>query len=700
MSLTADTPVEHLKGVGPRVAERLAGLHIYTLQDMLFHLPLRYQDRSRVFPLGALHHGMEVVVQGEILLTEIKYAKRRMLLVKIADQTGSLLLRFFHFSQSQLNNLSIGRQIRCFGEARAFNSNVEMAHPEYEFVSDNASLDTPAYLTPIYSLCEGLSQISFRKLFDQLVIDHRQLRIVLPEYMDQTLLQDIGIDNLSEAIAYCHKPPSDTAVEHMNNGDHPVQERLAFEELLSQHLSLKQIRHRHRRHLAPSFTSEPALQQRFIANLPYTLTAAQLRVYTEIQHDLKQSVPTMRLIQGDVGSGKTVVAALAAVQAIDAGFQVLIMAPTEILAEQHLHTFTSWFQALDLQCGLLTGKLGKKQRTQIMSTIESGSTHLVVGTHALFQDHIEFNNVGLIIIDEQHRFGVHQRLALRNKGLTSLNRQNGVRHPHQIIMTATPIPRTLMMTAYADLDCSIIDELPPGRKPIETVVIAQSRRVQVLERVHGVCREGRQCYWVCTLIEESEALQCQAAQTCAEDLQACLTNLNVGLVHGRMNSKQKSQVMAEFSAGDIDLLVATTVIEVGVDVPNATLMIIENAERLGLSQLHQLRGRVGRSDLQSHCVLLYKAPISQLAKSRLGALRESNDGFQIARVDLALRGPGEMLGTRQTGLAKFRVADLTRHQHLLSRVSAAAKYMENQTPENIEPLIRRWVGERQDFVNA
>jgi ATP-dependent DNA helicase RecG len=418
----------------------------------------------------------------------------------------------------------------------------------------------------------------------------------------------------------------------------------------------------------------------------------------------------MRLIQGDVGSGKTVVAALAAVQAIDAGYQVIVMAPTEILAEQHLQNFQQWFTPLDINCGLLTGKLGKKKRSEVLAAMLDGSTHIAIGTHALFQDKIEFNKVGLIIIDEQHRFGVHQRLALRNKSLASLNHSTRdsskqpineqQSHPHQLIMTATPIPRTLMMTAYADLDCSIIDELPPGRMPIETVVIAESRRIQVLERVYSVCRQGRQCYWVCTLIEESEALQCQAAETCAEALQQSLENLSVGLIHGRMNSKQKRQVMAQFSAGEIDLLVATTVIEVGVDVPNATLMIIENAERLGLSQLHQLRGRVGRGSQQSHCVLLYKMPISRIAKSRLGAMRETNDGFKIAKVDMELRGPGEMLGTRQTGLAKFKVADLARHQHLLTRVSAAANYLEKQLPENIDPLIQRWVGERQEFVNA
>ena len=676
--------VTSLKGVGPSVAEKLANLHLHTIQDVLFHLPTRYQDRTRVLPIGSLQAGMECVVEADIQRAEIKFGRRRMLLVRIADGTGPLLLRFFHFNRSQQERLQAGDRIRCFGEVRKGAATLEMVHPEYKILGSEEISAVEETLTPIYRATDGVHQATLRKLTDQALLSAHQVKELIPaEYCpDQYQYR------LIDALQMVHRPPPDADVSQLTSGIHPAQQRLAFEELLAQLLSLKKLRQRIS--LNPSFpmTANASLRGKFLEQLPFTLTAAQQRVAEEISSDLQQNTPMMRLLQGDVGSGKTVVAALACLQAIEAGYQTAVMAPTEILAEQHYQNFRDWFEPLGIKISWHTGKLKAAQRREMQELISSGESQLAIGTHALFQTDIAFKNLGLFVIDEQHRFGVQQRMALQQKG------ERDGHLPHQLIMTATPIPRTLAMTAYVDLDLSIIDELPPGRKPVTTTVLSVERRDQVIERVAQACSEGQQCYWVCTLIEESEMLQCQAAEEAFEYLQQTLHDLNVGLIHGRMKPTEKEQIMSDFKAAELDLLVATTVIEVGVDVPNASLMVIENAERLGLSQLHQLRGRVGRGSTASHCLLIYKAPLSANGKERLAAMRETNDGFKIAQIDLELRGPGEFLGTRQTGLVEFKIADLLRDKGLIPEVQSVSEVLLERYPTQVDAIITRWHGEK------
>lgn len=682
--------VTTLKGVGPRLAEKLEHLGITTVQDLLFHLPLRYQDRTRVVPIGSLRPGDEAVIEGEVQLSEIKFGRRRMLLTRIADGTGSLTLRFFHFSNAQKESLSRGTRLRCYGEARRGALTLEMVHPEFRRLGDQEVEAVEEYLTPVYPATEGLQQQGLRRLVGQAVDRLERGAVTLHEWLPPELLPP-SLPPLSEAVLLLQRPPPEIALSALAEGEHPAQQRLAFEELLAHQLSLRQLREAMTRHPAPPLAGETTLQQRFLDNLPFSLTAAQQRVHREIEHDLRQPAPMQRLVQGDVGSGKTVVAALAALQAVESGYQAAVMAPTELLAEQHYQNFRQWLEPLGIEIAWLTGRLRAQARRQMLSAIESGSAAVAVGTHALFQQEVNFARLGLVIVDEQHRFGVHQRLALREKGV-----QDGV-HPHQLIMTATPIPRTLAMTAYADLDLSVIDELPPGRTPVETVAIGDERRDEVIARVAAACAEGRQAYWVCTLIEESESLQCQAAEETEALLRELLPQLRIALVHGRMKAAEKEAVMAAFKGGTLDLLVATTVIEVGVDVPNASLMIIENAERLGLAQLHQLRGRVGRGSARSSCVLMYHPPLSQLARERLGVMRETNDGFVIARKDLEIRGPGEVLGTRQTGMLQLRIADLQRDQALLQPVALAAQRLLQDAPQQAAPLIQRWLGNRSRY---
>ncbi|GAB4352964.1 MAG: ATP-dependent DNA helicase RecG [Gammaproteobacteria bacterium] len=681
----ADLPVTVLKGVGSRVAERLARLGIHTVQDVLFHLPLRYQDRTRVLPIGGLSPGMEGVVEGEVLLAEIGFGRRRSLLVRIGDGTGSLTLRFFHFSATQHRSMERGRRIRCFGEVRRGPATLEMVHPEYRFVVAEDEADAEETLTPIYPATEGLGQPTLRRIVGAAL--QRLEGGALVDWLPGPLLAGQKLPPLAAAVRFLHHPPPDTDLAALSEGRHPAQQRLAFEELLAHHLSLRRLRQRAVQHEAPVLRGDGGLEKRLLERLPFRLTGAQRRVVEELKADMERPHPMLRLVQGDVGSGKTVVAALCALHAIEAGYQVALMAPTELLAEQHLKNFRHWFDPMGIPVAWLGGKSKGRARRETLDAIASGRARLVVGTHALFQERVNFDALGLAIIDEQHRFGVHQRLALREKG------ERDGRYPHQLIMTATPIPRTLAMTAYADLDTSVIDELPPGRTPVTTVAVADSRRDEVLERVRAVCAAGGQAYWVCTLIEESEQLQAQAAEETAARLSETFGELQVGLVHGRLAPKEKEAVMDAFSRGEIDLLVATTVIEVGVDVPNASLMIIENPERLGLAQLHQLRGRVGRGAAQSHCVLLYRAPLTDNARSRLAILRETTDGFEVAQRDLELRGPGEVLGTRQSGLMQLKIADLVRDQGLIPRVQRAATLLLEEHPECIEPLVRRWLSE-------
>lgn len=682
--------LDSLKGVGSKMLEKLERLGLATVQDLLFHLPLRYEDRTQVWPIGDLPPGLHGAVEGEIQDTQLVMGRRRMLVCRISDGTGTLTLRFFNFTAAQKNSLAAGRLLRCFGEVRPGKFGLEMAHPEYKLLGEEQAGQTETALTPIYPTTEGLRQLTLRSLTDQALA---QLDLYGVDELLPAGLYPQQID-LAAALRLLHRPPPSVALALLESGQHPAQQRLVLEELLAHNLSVLKVRAQAQTQLARILKPAPTLTKQLLGALPFKPTGAQSRVVAEIGQDLQRSHPMMRLVQGDVGSGKTLVAALAALQAIGNGCQVGLMAPTELLAEQHAINFAHWLEPLGIQVGWLAGKQKGKTRETQLAAIADGSVKMVVGTHAIFQEQVVFQRLALVIIDEQHRFGVHQRLALREKG-----EREGV-HPHQLIMTATPIPRTLAMTAYADLDTSVIDELPPGRTPITTVALPDSRRSDVIERVKLACQEGKQAYWVCTLIEESEVLECQAAEDTATELQAQLPGLHIGLVHGRMRPVEKQRVMEEFKAGILQLLVATTVIEVGVDVPNASLMIIENPERLGLAQLHQLRGRVGRGSVASHCVLLYHAPLSKTAQSRLGVLRETNDGFLIAQRDLELRGPGELLGTRQTGLADLKIADLVRDQSLIPQVQKMARFLMDKHPGHVDPLIRRWLGLRDHYSNA
>jgi ATP-dependent DNA helicase RecG len=678
-------PVTVLKGVGPKLAEKLERLGVRTVTDLLFHLPLRYQDRTRVMPMGSLRPGDEGVVEGLVEHAEAVFRGRRMLLARISDGTGAITLRFFHFSAAQQQGLVRGVRLRCFGEARRGHAGLEMVHPEYRAVSDEAAVDDT--LTPIYPTTEGLHQLSLRRLTDDALARLDRL----PDWLPPDVLAGAGLPDLETALRTVHRPPPDVSVAALMEGRHPAQRRLAFEELVAHHLSLARLRARTTEEPAPPVRVKGELYRRLTDSLPFALTGAQQRVIRELLKDMARPHPMLRLVQGDVGAGKTLVAVAACLHAVEAGYQAAVMAPTEILAEQHFHNFSEQLEPLGVTVAWLSGKLTAKARREAVARVAEGRARVAVGTHALFQGDVAFDDLALVVIDEQHRFGVHQRMALREKG----NRDG--RLPHQLIMTATPIPRTLAMTAYADLDYSVIDELPPGRTPIRTVAVSDARRAEVVERISVAVAEGRQAYWVCTLIEESEALQAQAAEDTFVSLAEALPHVSVGLVHGRMKPKDKESVMGRFKAGEVQLLVATTVIEVGVDVPDASLMIIENAERLGLAQLHQLRGRVGRGATESSCVLLYRPPLSDTARRRLDALRATTDGFEIARIDLELRGPGEVLGTRQTGTMQFRIADILRDQDMLDSVKGTARRLLDDHPDHVDPLIDRWLSGAEEY---
>ncbi|EOC0265358.1 ATP-dependent DNA helicase RecG [Cronobacter dublinensis] len=683
-------PLSSLTGVGASQSAKLAKIGLHTVQDLLLHFPLRYEDRTHLYPINDLLPGVYATVEGEVLNCNITFGGRRMMTCQISDGTGILTMRFFNFNAAMKNSLSAGRRVLAYGEAKRGKYGAEMIHPEYRIQGDLSTPEMQETLTPVYPTTEGIRQATLRKLTDQALelLDTCAIAELLPPELSQ------GLMSLPEAIRTLHRPPPDMKMEDLESGEHPAQRRLILEELLAHNLSMLALRAGAQRYHAQSLAAKDSLKNQLLASLPFKPTGAQARVVAEIEHDMALDVPMMRLVQGDVGSGKTLVAALAALRAIANGKQVAMMAPTELLAEQHANNFRSWFAPLGIEVGWLAGKQKGKARQAQQEAIASGQVSMVVGTHAIFQEQVQFNGLALVIIDEQHRFGVHQRLALWEKG-----QQQGF-HPHQLIMTATPIPRTLAMTAYADLDTSVIDELPPGRTPVTTVAIADTRRNEIIERVRSACQEGRQAYWVCTLIEESELLEAQAAEATWEELKATLPDLNVGLVHGRMKPTEKQAVMQAFKRGEIHLLVATTVIEVGVDVPNASLMIIENPERLGLAQLHQLRGRVGRGAVASHCVLLYKSPLSATAQKRLQVLRDSNDGFVIAQKDLEIRGPGELLGTRQTGNAEFRVADLLRDQALIPEVQRIARHIHERYTEQAAALIERWMPETEKYSNA
>lgn len=685
MASLEDIPVTELKGVGSALAEKLARLGIASLQDLLFHLPHRYEDRTRIIPMGSLRIGDVAVVEGEVMKADLVMGRRRSLQVTLKDNSGFLVMRFFHFNAAQKNQLAEGTLVRCFGEVRPGRAGYEFYHPEYQVNPPPMPAAGRATLTPVYPLTEGIQQPRVRGLCQQ-ALGYLQ-RHPIRDWLPTELLAGYQLPGITEAIQTVHSPPASAPVHLLMEGRHPAQQRLVMEELLAHQLSMLQVREQIQARKALPLLPSGNLAERFLEELPFSLTGAQRHVVSDIRQDLSQPLPMLRLVQGDVGSGKTVVAALAAIQTIGAGAQVAFMAPTEILAEQHYQNFCGWLEPLGIQLAWLSGKVKGKARKEALEAVHSGTASVVIGTHALFQDDVLFHRLALVIVDEQHRFGVHQRLALREKGV------GGTLAPHQLIMTATPIPRTLAMSAYADLDTSVIDELPPGRKPVETIVIPDSRREDVIERVRSACTDGRQAYWVCTLIEESEALQCKAAEVSAQELAERLPGLKVGLVHGRLKSAEKVEVMNRFKQGELDLLVATTVIEVGVDVPSASLIIIENPERLGLAQLHQLRGRVGRGEQASFCVLMYHPPLSANGKARLQALRDSQDGFVIAEKDLEIRGPGEVLGTRQTGMMQFRLADFERDKGWIEPVREMAPGL-MQHPQLVQALIRRWLGEK------
>ena len=738
-----------LNGIGEKMLERFAKRSLLTLNDLLFHLPNRYQDRTRVVPIAALRIGDSALVRGELIQCKTHSARRPVLTCEINDGSGVLSLRFFHFNKQQAAGLSRaleqGRWLSCFGEIKWGRQTLEITHPEYRIIDQHQPVQVAETLTPIYPTTEGLSQLTLRNAIQQ-VIERLQQQIQLNkehthngemelvrDFLPASIRQDLQLPSLAQALLYLHAPPPDCAVFELQEGHDPYRQSLVFEELLAHQLSMKRAYQKQLQHCAypfiPCSINSRAMNSiaadsdvksqysaQFLKQLPFKLTQAQQRVIDEIAADVSKPHPMQRLIQGDVGSGKTVVAAMAALFAIDSGFQAVLMAPTELLAEQHHDNFLQWLAPLGLNVAFLcrknSGKITAAQRRETLTQIADGSAQMIIGTHALFQEDVIFKQPGLVIIDEQHRFGVHQRLALLHKGKkhkgkksqpveakSEVNSEMNY-YPHQLIMTATPIPRTLAMTAYADLDCSVIDELPPGRTPVETVVLSEQRRDDVIERVHQACLNGRQAYWVCTLIEESETLQCQAAEKTYAALTEQLPGLVIGLVHGRLKAAEKQAVMQSFKQGEIALLVATTVIEVGVDVPNASLMIIENAERLGLSQLHQLRGRVGRGSQSSACVLMYGHPLSKNGKARLMILRKTSDGFEVARKDLSLRGPGELLGTRQTGLAEMKIADIIRDQHLIPRVNNIAQRLINDYPESVEAIINRWIGQSVEYQNV
>ncbi|NOH70369.1 ATP-dependent DNA helicase RecG [Vibrio pectenicida] len=689
--LLSAIPLTSLTGVGAKVAEKLSKVGLHSIQDLLFHLPHRYEDRTRVYPIVKLHPGLWASVQGKVMNTDTLFGKRRMLAVKISDGNGTITLRFFNFTAAMKNNFSEGKTVHAYGEIKRGSIGLEIIHPDYKFYAPNQTTEVEQNLTPVYPTTDGLRQLTLRNLTHQAL-----------ELLDKTAVQELlptGLYNqqvsLNQALHIIHRPTPDIDLALFDEGKHPAQIRLIMEELLAQNLSMLSVRSKSQKDAAILLAEKDELKQKFLQQLPFSPTRAQSRVVAEIERDLEKPHPMMRLVQGDVGSGKTLVAALAALRALEHNYQVALMAPTELLAEQHAINFKQWLEPMGIEVGWLVGKLKGKAKQTELDKIKSGQARMVVGTHALFQEHVNFHHLALVIIDEQHRFGVHQRLELREKG-----EKQGT-YPHQLIMTATPIPRTLAMTAYADLDTSVIDELPPGRTPVQTVAIPDTKRNDIVERVRNAClNEGKQAYWVCTLIDESELLEAQAAENTAQELQAKLPDLKIGLVHGRMKASEKQSIMQDFKDNKLHLLVATTVIEVGVDVPNSSLMIIENPERLGLSQLHQLRGRVGRGSVASHCVLLYHSPLSKTAQKRLGVLRETNDGFVISQRDLEIRGPGELLGTKQTGIADFKIADLVRDQYLISEVQRISRHIHDNYPDSAAAIIARWLGEQDIYSKA
>lgn len=687
---------QYLKGVGPKNFIKLQKLGIESAQDVLLHLPLRYEDRTKISPIASLNFFPERqthVVFGRIIQVNEMRRPRPQLYCLIADETGQMLLRFIHYTRAQKETFKVGHRILAIGEARATHHGIEIIHPEYRFFCQDDEVVLPKTLTPIYPTTEGISQRLWMQFSEQALI-LLQNNFPIEEFLHHEILAPLNLPTLQEAIIKLHRPTKKENFYTFNHYRHPAQSRLIVEELLVHRLAMLKRRESMLKQAALALSYKHEKIPQLLSLLPFSLTSAQARVIEELRNDLQKPHPMMRLLQGDVGSGKTIVAAITALHAIENNTQVALMAPTELLAEQHARVIKNWLEPLEISVTLLKGGMKKRERQEILEKLVSGEIHLLIGTHAIFQEDVNFHRLSLMIIDEQHRFGVHQRLALKVKGM----KDNKI--PHQLIMTATPIPRTLAMSLYADLDYSVIDELPAGRKPINTLALSNDKRASVIERIEDLCALGQQVYWVCPLIEESEIMQCQAAEKSYEQLSEQLPKLKIALLHGKMKAKEKEEIMSAFKKGETHLLVATTVIEVGVDVPNASLMVIENAERLGLAQLHQLRGRVGRGSLSSYCVLLYQAPLGQTSKARISMMRDSQDGFKIAEKDLELRGAGEILGARQAGDMNFRIADLSRDQKWLMEVQKIADQLWKTSPDVCHKIINRWLGQREELVGV
>ena len=686
--------LQYLPNITAQAEQNLATLNINSIYDLLFHLPIRYNDRTHITAIADLNFNTDVQLLGEVFDAKVVFGRRRMLTATLCDQTGEINLRFFHFNQSQLRGLADGTRLLCFGEVRKIGKRIEMIHPQYRILKQDEQVALPLTLEPVYPTTKGLHQKRIQSLVEQALQWTAQTDTVFQGILTGWPELPSPAPDILQELHNIHKPHADADKQAIIERQTAGQQYLVFEELLAHHLSMMKARLLTNKRRAVQLHATGRLSQTFLAQLPFKLTHAQTRVLQEITHDMAQNHPMMRLVQGDVGSGKTVVALTACLLAVENNYQAAFMAPTELLAEQHFRFFTEQLMPLGIQVAWLSSSLTTKKKREMLALISSGTAAVVVGTHALFQEGVEFDKLALSITDEQHRFGVQQRLQLTRK-----TNDESV-YPHQLTMTATPIPRTLAMSMYAHLDYSVIDELPPGRKPIITVAIPEQRRAEVIERINVSCQQGAQAYWVCSLIEESESLQSRAASETYDLLKNQMPELNIGLLHGKMKSAEKELVMQKFIQNKIHVLVATTVIEVGVDVTNASLMIIENAERFGLAQLHQLRGRVGRGDKQSSCVLMYKNPLTNNARKRLDALRTISDGFELARIDLELRGPGEVMGTKQSGDTHMRIADLTQDLALLPQVSKAAQWLLKHHPQRTEILLRRWLGKAVDYVNA
>ena len=673
------------------MAEKLERLGLRTVRDLLFLLPSRYEDRTRIESIVGAQPGRRVQIEGVIDRARVIMGRRRSLLCVLRDPTAEITLRFFHFTRQQQAGLRSGTRLLCYGEVRQGPRGLEMVHPEYRRLGESETAPVEDRLTPVYPTTEGVTQPRLRKLTGYALQKEMDK---LPDLIPERHLARLRLPGLPEALRTVHRPPREMPLETLLSGQHPARKRLALEEILAWHLGLRRLRETGQRRTAVALRPEGELRQEFLARLPFDLTAGQTRAIEEIDADLIRDLPMMRLLQGDVGCGKTVVIAAAVLAAVQSGRQAAVMAPTELLAEQHMRTLSDWLEPLGVRLAWLAGGMSRAERRVFEAQLAGGDAQVGIGTHALFQSAVEYRSLGLVVVDEQHRFGVHQRLRLVEKG------QGGQDIPHQLVTTATPIPRSLAMTFYAGLDISAIHDMPSGRRPVNTALVSQEKRVKVIERVAAACRAGRQAYWVCPLIDESEHIESSAAEPTYRELCEALPGIRVGLLHGRAGPGQRDQVMADFASGKLSVLVATTVIEVGVDIPGASLMIVENAERMGLAQLHQLRGRVGRGTEDSHCVLMYRAPLGEMARERLQTMRNSNDGFEIARKDLQLRGAGEILGVRQTGALQFRVADLVRDSALAEPAQQIADDMLEHSPAEVEQLIHRWVGEGDRYAQV